>query len=98
MTEHSAKMCKRFDADFRDGNAYNILCSSNQNVAHAESVYDAKAGLAIHSPAFVLLDFNMRGQNRFSGNKQPLRTLRVGRQLSLLPPDCIAKGLQLPLI
>ena len=40
---------------------YNVLHSSNINVVHADNAYDAKAELAIHSPAFVLLNFNIKG-------------------------------------
>lgn len=34
---------------------------SNITVTHAENTYDAKAGLEMHSPAFVLLDFYIKG-------------------------------------
>lgn len=40
---------------------YDILRRSNINVIHTENAHDAKAGLAIHSPAFVLLDFAIKG-------------------------------------
>lgn len=40
---------------------YNILRGSNIDVVHTENEYDAKAGLAVHSPAFVLLDFYIKG-------------------------------------
>lgn len=40
---------------------HNVLQDSNINALHAENTYDAKAGLKIHSPAFVLLDFGIKG-------------------------------------
>ncbi len=40
---------------------YNILRCSNIDVVHTENEYDAKAGLAAHSPAFILLDFYIKG-------------------------------------
>lgn len=40
---------------------YNILCRSNLDVVFVESIYEAKAGLDSHSPAFVLLDFDIKG-------------------------------------
>lgn len=40
---------------------YNALRRSDINVIQAESAYDARAGLEIHSPAFVLLDFDIKG-------------------------------------
>lgn len=40
---------------------YNILHRSNINVVHTENEYDAKVGLALHSPTFVLLDFYIKG-------------------------------------
>lgn len=40
---------------------YNALRLSKIAVTHAENAHDAKAGLEIHSPAFVLLDFGIKG-------------------------------------
>lgn len=40
---------------------YNALRLSKITVTHAENTYDAKARLEIHSPAFVLLDFGIKG-------------------------------------
>lgn len=40
---------------------YNALRLSKITVTHAENTYDAKAGLETHSPAFVLLDFDIKG-------------------------------------
>lgn len=37
------------------------LRRSNINVIHVENASDAKAGLKLHSPAFVLLDFDIKG-------------------------------------
>lgn len=38
---------------------YSALRLSKITVIHAENAYDAKAGLEMHSPAFVLLDFDI---------------------------------------
>ena len=40
---------------------YNALRDSNIAALHAENTYDAKTGLKTHSPAFVLLDFDIKG-------------------------------------
>lgn len=40
---------------------YNALRLSKITVTHAENAHDANAGLVIHSPAFVLLDFGIKG-------------------------------------
>lgn len=40
---------------------HNALQDFNITALHAENAYDAKAGLGIHSPAFVLLDFDIKG-------------------------------------
>lgn len=40
---------------------YNALRLSKITVTHAENAHDANAGLGIHSPAFVLLDFDIKG-------------------------------------
>lgn len=42
---------------------YGTLQRSDMNVVHVESTYDAKAGLKINSPAFILLDFDIKGAN-----------------------------------
>ena len=42
---------------------YSALRLSKITVIHAENAYDAKAGLEMHSPAFVLLDFDIEGAN-----------------------------------
>lgn len=40
---------------------HNALQDSNITALYAENTYDAKARLEIHSPAFVLLDFGIKG-------------------------------------
>jgi DNA-binding response OmpR family regulator len=42
---------------------FSALQCSKINVTHTESVAGAKAGLATHSPAFILLDFDIKGAN-----------------------------------
>ena len=42
---------------------YSALRLSKITVIHAENAYDAKARLEMHSPAFVLLDFDIEGAN-----------------------------------
>ena len=42
---------------------YSALRCSKINVICTESISDAKAGLATHSPAFILLDFDIEGTN-----------------------------------
>lgn len=46
---------------------YHTLCRSNITVIHLENIHDAKAGLAIHSPAFALLDFDIKGADSLLG-------------------------------
>lgn len=41
--------------------AYNNLRHSNMDVVQIENAYNVKAGLAMHSPAFILLDFDIIG-------------------------------------
>lgn len=41
--------------------AHNNLRHFNVDVVHIENVYNVKAGLAMHSPAFILLDFDIKG-------------------------------------
>lgn len=41
--------------------AYNHLHNSNMDVVQVENVYNVKVGLTMHSPAFILLDFNIKG-------------------------------------
>lgn len=40
---------------------YNVLCRSKLDVVYAENAYTAKAGLFDFSPAFILLDFDIKG-------------------------------------
>lgn len=40
---------------------YDALRHDNIYVIHVKNIYDAKVGLTMHSPAFVLLDFNIKG-------------------------------------
>ncbi len=40
---------------------YNFLCHAQMDVVHMDNVNDAKAGLKRQSPAFVLLDFGIKG-------------------------------------
>ncbi len=40
---------------------HDALQGSNITALHAENAHNAKAGLEIHSPAFVLLDFDIKG-------------------------------------
>lgn len=40
---------------------YNVLCRSKMDVVQVESTFEAKAGLAANSPAFVVLDFGIEG-------------------------------------
>ena len=40
---------------------YNVLCRAQMDVVHIDNICEAKAGLAMHSPAFVLLDFDIIG-------------------------------------
>ena len=40
---------------------HDTLRRSNITVIHIEDTYDVKAGLEMHSPAFVLLDFDIKG-------------------------------------
>lgn len=42
---------------------YGTLRRSGIRLLHVENIYDAKAGLATHSPAFILLDFDIKGAN-----------------------------------
>lgn len=46
---------------------YHTLCRSNITVIHLENIHDAKAGLAMHSPAFALLDFDIKGADFLLG-------------------------------
>lgn len=41
--------------------AYNRLCHSNINVVRTENAYTVKVGLIVHSPTFILLDFDIKG-------------------------------------
>lgn len=40
---------------------YDNLRHSNMNVVQIENAYNVEAGLTMHSPAFVLLDFDIKG-------------------------------------
>ncbi len=44
-------------------NVYNFLCHALMDVVHIDNVNDAKAGLKNYSPAFILLDFDIKGLN-----------------------------------
>lgn len=40
---------------------YNLLCRTPIDVVHIDNICEVKAGLAMHSPAFILLDFDIKG-------------------------------------
>ena len=44
-----------------------FLCHSQIDVVHIDNVNDVRAGLKIHSPAFVLLDFGIKGSDFLLG-------------------------------
>ena len=67
--------------------AYNFLSNSKINVLHIENIHDAKAGLALHSPAFLLLDFDINGTVSLLseityGNSDPLPYIMVAAAFS----------------
>lgn len=51
-SEHITKVC-------------NFLRHAQISVLFVENVHEARAGLAMYSPAFVLLDFDIKGSNSF---------------------------------
>lgn len=59
---------------------YSALRCSKIDVIRTESIADAKVGLATHSPAFILLDFDIKGANSL------LYELAFGK---CLPRPCI---------
>ena len=44
---------------------FELLLHHKIKVLHFNNVHDAKVGLALHSPTFLLLDFTIRGANSF---------------------------------